>query len=179
MKRNKLFIRVPKDFQKLIDDLKENGYDSLHLPGGKSFDGKHSSFVVVWVSDFITKDVYLMTVPYRSSFHLEEKHKDSKKRETATETAKRELFEETGLVVESKDLFLFHEVQKFDNRRRSRRAFHFQYFFSLKKFMKVTDFKEEDFLIERSGETADPIFIPKKMVPKYLFYKHRIALGLK
>ena len=155
------------------------GYDSLHLPGGKSLNGKHSSFVVVWVSDFITKDVYLMTVPYRSSFHLNERLKGSNKKETPTETAKRELLEETGLVVGSKDLFLFHEVQKFDNRRRSRRAFHYQYFFSLKKVMEVTDFRSKDFLIGRSGETADPVFIPKKMVSKYLFYKHRIAIGLK
>jgi 8-oxo-dGTP pyrophosphatase MutT (NUDIX family) len=135
--------------------------------------------VVVWVSDFITKDVYLLTVPYRSSFHLKEKTKNSYKKETPAETARRELFEETGLIIENKDLFLFHEVQKFDNRRRSRRAFHFQYFFSIRKVMEVTDFNSKDFLIGRSGETADPVFIPKKMVSKYLFYKHRIAIGLK
>ena len=119
--------RIPKVFYRKLSELESGGFDSFHLPGGTSKDGKHSSFVIAWYYDEVTKDKYLLVLPYRSTFHQFEDIKISKQKERPEITAIREFYEEVGIRIKSEDLDFFDKISVPSNEKAE--EVHMKYFF--------------------------------------------------
>lgn len=158
---------------KLLDEeiarLREDGFDSLHLPGGRSKNGKHSAFVAMWFYDDITKDKYLLVVPYKSLFHKTEVNDISNEIETIKETAVREVEEETGIKIHISSLISV----KHKGLEGKRYSEHYKYFFV------YNDLKENQIpkeFLETSGEISSPFLITKRLVKKRLFRGHHYVL---
>jgi len=160
-----------------INELKSQGYDRIHLPGGTSIDGSFYSGVILAKYDSITKDVYFLGVPYCSSFHLNGRSNHNKKiGEVASQAALRELFEETGIQTTPENLDLVLEKKIPDNRSRGTLGqFHFKYFYLVTKFMgNMFNFDGPNPI---DGETAAPLWIPANLFVKTIFKGHLEAVN--
>jgi ADP-ribose pyrophosphatase YjhB (NUDIX family) len=97
-----------KAIKELLEKFKTQGYDRIDTPGGTDKDGRHYSGVFVFDYDEESKKIGFVGVPYASKHFLTEKGKQSSNHtkqdnETPKETARREVFEETGLKVDNLD----------------------------------------------------------------------------
>ena len=164
--------RIPKVFYSKLSELEKGGFDSFHLPGGTSKDGKHSSFVIAWYYDEVTKDKYLLVLPYKSRFHQIENIKISKQEETPEATAIREFKEEVGLKIKKEDLYFFDKISKPSNEIVG--EIHIKYFYIYKKNLDMSQLSAE--FSEKSGEIASPFFLKKSFIKKHLFQGHYYSL---
>ncbi|MEI7688949.1 MAG: NUDIX domain-containing protein [Candidatus Nomurabacteria bacterium] len=164
--------RIPKIFYSKLSELEKGGFDSFHLPGGTSKDGKHSSFVIAWYYDEITKDKYLLVLPYRSTFHQFENIEISKQKETPEVTAIREFYEEVGLKIKKQDLYFFDKISKPSNEIAGET--HTKYFYIYKNNLDISQLSAE--FSEKSGEVSSPFFLKKSFIKKHLFQGHYYSL---
>ena len=164
--------RIPKVFYSKLSELEKGGFDSFHLPGGKSKDGKHSSFVIAWYYDEITKDKYLLVLPYISAFHLYEDIKNSNEKETPEATAIREFYEEVGIRIKLEDLDFLDKISVSSNEIFG--EIHTKYFFIYKKSLDLSKLSAD--FREGSGEISSPFFLKKSFIKKHLFRGHYYSL---
>ena len=172
-KMSRMFLRNSKYLKERLAGLKEEeGFDSLHLPGGTSKDGKHSSFVVAWYYDRLLREKFLLVLPYKSLFYLTEKKDITGEKETPLKTAVRELKEETGIHIPMKDLKLFYKSLVGSNTKKG--DIHVKYFFHYTKSLGINQIPEDFF--EGLGEVSSPFFIKETLVKHCLFPGHYAAL---
>lgn len=164
--------RIPKVFYTKLSELESGGFDSFHLPGGTSKDGKHSSFVIAWYNDEVTKDKYLLVLPYKSRFHQDENIKLSTKKELPEVTAVREFYEEVGIKIKIEDLDFFDRISKPSNEIAGEK--HIKYFYIYKKNLDISQLSAE--FSEKSGEISSPFFLKKSFIRKHLFQGHYYSL---
>ncbi len=161
-----------------IAELQSQGYDRIHIPGGTSFDGSFYSGTIVAEYDPKTKEVYFLGVPYCSNYHIKNDNNHNKKSgETPEMTAARELQEETGLYVNTEDLFLVYKKDIPDNRPGKNGKFHTKYFYLVIKIsgnpLNLLDFPGASHI---DAETAAPIMIPSSLFVKSVFGGHLPAI---
>jgi uncharacterized protein YneR len=164
--------RIPKVFYSKLSELEKGGFDSFHLPGGTSKDGKHSSFVIAWYNDEVTKDKYLLVLPYKSKHHLSEDIKTSIQEETPEDTAVREFKEEVGLNIKKEDLYFFDKFSRPSNEVVG--EIHTKYFFIYKKNLDISQLSAD--FSDKSGEISSPFFLKKSFIRKHLFLGHYYSL---
>lgn len=167
-----MFYRNRKYLSEKLAELKKDDFDSLHLPGGTSKDGKHSSFVVAWYYDGLLQEKFLLVLPYKSEFYKTEKRDISGGKETPVKTATREIKEETGINISQKELHLFYK--SLVGCKNEKGMIHIKYFFHYTKSLDVTQIPEDFF--EGLGEVSSPFFIKDKLVKHCLFPGHYAAL---
>ena len=158
-----------------INELKFQGYDRIHLPGGTSKDGSYYAGAIIANYNITTKEVYFLGVPYSSNFHLRGENGHNKKfGELPDLTVIREIMEETGLQTTSSDLELIFEKKISDNRPGKHGQFHSKFFYL------ITEFTGNLFTFEGpnpiDGETAAPIWIPAPLFVKVVFGGHLQAV---
>ncbi len=158
-----------------INELKHQGYDTIHIPGGTSKDGSYYAGAIVAAYDIITKEVYLLGVPYNSRFHLNSENGHNKKfGETPEQTVIRELLEETGLQANREDLTVVWSKEVPDNRLGKSGQSH------KKTVYLITKFTGNLFTFEGpnpiDGETAAPLFIPATLFVGEVFKGHLEAV---
>lgn len=172
-----IFLSNEKILSK-IDQLKLIGYDQVRLPGGTSKDGSFYSGVVLLKYDPVNKSIFFLAVPYDSHYHRTGGEGNNNKRsdETPLETASRELFEETGVSVSEKDIFLFFSKDIPDNRPwKPKDSIHNRFFYVTDKFNEKNFFQFEG-PNPINAETAAPIWIPAELFMKVIYYGHLDAL---
>lgn len=170
------------DNSKLVDKLellKEQGFNQIKLPGGTSKDRKHYSGVIIFHYDSETKKTYFLGLPYNSDFHKKELDSGFDKKvegETPEQTAIREVMEETGLILELKDLKELLPARKEITVKKEEltTVVHTKHFFLADSFS-GTSF---EFIGENpiDGETAAPLWMPADLFKKELWIGHQKAL---
>ncbi len=169
----------PRVINRQIKHLRSLGYDSIRIPGGKSKGKTKYSGIFAFVVDPNTKRKYLICTPYNSSFHLKEKEKDSvdfldfnKDDENPKETAVREFWEETGILLSPERLDFIHKQFVLDNRIHwSQKIFHKKYFFSVTLDISILKHLKKESFFEKE-ETKGVILIPIKEISNFLYYRH-------
>ena len=161
------FLKKDKLIEKL-EELKEEGFDIVHLPGGSSWDNSFCSSVIVPVYNKDTKEMYFVGVPY-DSHYTDSNGNNKKANETPEETALRELQEECGIYGYQADLVYLpkssYDVP--DNTDADKR--HYKHYFLLKNF--------QGSLIEFEGHNridygiAAPLLFPASFFKEVLFKK--------
>lgn len=156
---------------KKINELKAQGFDKIHLPGGTSKDGSYYAGAVVALYDKITKEIYFLGVPYNSNFHFNGENSHNKKfGEIPEQTVIRELLEETGLHTNPENLKLIWDSSIPDNRSGKKGEFHLKFVYLVTDFTgNIFDFPGPN-PIDR--ETAAPLWIPSSLFFKLIFGGH-------
>lgn len=157
-----------------IEEFRSLGFDEIRIPGGSSLGEEHYSGVFLFVCDEASKKLFFLGVPYNSSYFKNGSGNSHTKKagETPAETARRELFEETGLLVEEKDLNLSYSYSVQD--RHDKKKLHTKYFFLTKEFQgTLSDFAIRPNPID--NETASPLWIPASLFKDLLYRGHQAA----
>lgn len=158
-----------------IQELKLQGFDQIRIPGGSSKDESHYSGVFVYEYDPESKQVYFLGVPYNSIHWKDNGSNGHTKKidEIATETACREVFEETGLNTEEQDLTLVSDC--FVPNKKDKTKKHIKNFYVCSIFTgNLHNFTGAN-LIDK--ETAAPVWIPVSIFIKILYKGHQAALN--
>lgn len=94
----------------LIRQFRLQGFNQIRTSGGSSYDEEYYSAVFIPQYDEESKQVFFLGLPYNSSFYKDNESNGHTKKEgeSPTETARREVLEETGLLVEESDLKLVY-----------------------------------------------------------------------
>ncbi|HLP86752.1 MAG TPA: NUDIX domain-containing protein [Candidatus Paceibacterota bacterium] len=159
-----------------INELKHQGFDTIHLPGGTSKDGSFYAGAVVVAYNVANREVYILGVPYNSNFHVNGGNGHNKKDgETPEQTVIRELFEETGLQIAVENLTLIWSKDIPDNRPGKLGNLH------LKRVYLVIEFNDKNFFTLEGPnpidhETATPLWIPAPLFVKLVFKGHLAAV---
>ena len=173
-------LRIEKNTNKInqkLGELVAQGFDRISLPGGTSIDGSFYAGAIVVSYDSKTKEFYFLGVPYNSRFYLKGESRHNKKSgETPEEAVIREVLEETGVQIISKNLTLAHTKSIPDNRPGKIGQNHCKYFYL------VTEFTGTLFTFDGpnpiDGETAAPIWIPAELFLKKIFRGHLDAVQI-
>ncbi|HAE36369.1 TPA: hypothetical protein DCX66_01025 [Candidatus Nomurabacteria bacterium] len=167
-----MFYRNRKFLEERLAEVLSEGYDSLHVPGGRSLDCTFSSFVFAWFYDQLLREKFLIVLPYKSDFFKLEITIPLKKRESPAQTAVREFAEETGIKISRSDLKLFHKFNVYEKGKE--RIAHTKYFFHYTKYLTLVEIPENFY--EALGEISSPFFIKSTLVKYFLFPGHYAAL---
>lgn len=169
-----------KEIMNYIMEIRNVGFDQIRLPGGTDKNFNHYSGIVVFRKNPENKETYFLGVPYNSNFYKTQKEDRSRKveGESVLQTARRELFEETGLVVEEEDLKEIPSARFVGKKynKEGDRIDHIKYFFLCPKVSgNLAEFGHAGNPIE--GETGSPIWIPGKLFKQVLSLKHQNAFN--
>jgi ADP-ribose pyrophosphatase YjhB (NUDIX family) len=165
------FETDPNVIKQKLEDLRAQGFDTIHLPGGTSKDGSCSSTVVI--VKFFKKEFYFVAMPYNSSAKTNGHNK--KDNESPEQIARREVMEETALSIELADLHPLFDVPVKDNRPEHVGKIHRKYFYFADTFTgNLFEFKGPSPIDD--GETAAPVMIPASLLMKIIFKGHLEAL---
>lgn len=171
-------FKTEEEITNLLGNLKTEGFDRIHLPGGTSLDGSIYAGVVLAKYEPINKITYVAGMPYNSNFFRTNERVRTYKMgmyETSEETAARETLEEVGVYVKKSDLSLVWESKTPDNRPRYLGQFHCKYFYL------ATEFTGEGLKFEGANlserETAAPLWIPAELFVKVIFGGHLKAVN--
>jgi len=158
----------------LIRQFRLQGFNQIRTSGGSSYDEEYYSAVFIPQYDKESKQVFFLGLPYNSSFYKDESNGHTKKEgESPTETARREVLEETGLLVEESDLKLVY-YSSVPNRKDVTKK-HTKYFYLVDNFKgTLYDFSDKPNPID--NETSTPIWIPANLFREILFEGHQKAL---
>jgi len=167
-----MFYRNRKFLEEILAELLKEGYDSLHLAGGKSLDCTFSSFVFAWFYDKLLREKFLIVLPYKSDFFKLEINIPLKVKESPVQTAVREFAEETGIKISPKDLRLFHTFEVYEKGKLG--AVHTKHFFHYTKYLTLQEIPENFY--EALGEISSPLFIKSSLVKSFLFPGHYAAI---
>ena len=171
---SRMFYRNRKFLEERLAQSREEGFDSLHLPGGTSQNGEHSAFVFAWFYDFLLKEKFLLVLPYKSDYWKSEIFFFNEIKESPIQTAVREFKEETGINISSKDLKLFHIINGHSNKDGENGVIHTKYFFHYTKYLTLEQIPSEYY--ETLGEISSPFMIRSSLVSHYLFSGHYAAI---
>ncbi len=194
----KMFERNIKHLKEGLDILKKENFDSLHLPGGQSPDGKHAcfGFFLSKNPNPIIKEIYLFVNPYKSLFHKMEKITQSDKKETPKQTLIRELEEEMGVHFNANNFKLIEKIHIDDNRednevskiqvisedikhKKVKNKFtHIKYFYLYEKELTDSQIRKISSYIpdENTDEISQGFFLRTDFVKRLLFWKHYAVL---
>jgi len=157
-----------------IKEFRSLGFDEIRIPGGSSLGEEHYSGVFIFACDHTKKQLFFLGVPYNSSFYKNGNNSNHTKKagELPTETARRELFEETGLLVEEGDLNLVFSYSIPD--RHDKMKMHHKNFYLTNKFLgTLSDFDTRPNPID--NETGSPLWIPASLFKGLLYKGHQQA----
>jgi hypothetical protein len=169
------FVENFEDVLSKINMLKDLGYTEIRSPGGTDLSGSYYSGVFICSYDKVSKQFFFLGIGYDPTFfkrnerdvHTKSREEDPRK------TGYREIFEETGLIVNEDDLDLVWSYQIPDRRNTSK--MHTRYFYFTEKYSGNL----HSFEIERanpiSAETSKPLWIPAKIFKQVLFKGHQEA----
>jgi len=162
------FLTIEELIEKM-EELKEEGFDRIHLPGGSSWDNSFCASTIVFVYDPDTKDVYFAGIPYNSNY-MNSNGNNKKQGETPEETAIREVLEECGVHGFKSDLLSLsksnYSVSDINDPERR----HFKYYFLLQIFSGEFFSFEGPNPIDQG--VAAPLLIPSRLFKEVLFKKH-------
>lgn len=157
-----------------INKLKTLGYDQIRTPGGSELKEVHYSGVFLYTYNIEKKQFFFLGVPYDSDFYLNHKSNGHTKKEdeSPTQTARREVYEETGLLVDEGDLDLILSYSV--KHRTDETKLHQKFFYMTSKFNgTLSNFLDQPNPID--NETSTPIWMSAKLFKKVLYYGHQQA----
>ena len=157
-----------------IKEFARVGFLEIRISGGSSKDESHYSGVFLYFYDKESKKMYFLCVTYDPMFYKKHDTNGHTKKigETKKETARRELYEETGLLVEEEDLELALTYSIKD--RRDETKTHTKCFYFTDKYSgTLSDFGYTPNPID--GETSTPFWLPAKVFKKVLYVGHQQA----
>lgn len=158
----------------LIRQFRLQDFDQIRTSGGSSYDEEYYSAVFIAQHDKQSKQVFFLGLPYNSSFYKDNESNGHTKKdgESPTETARREVLEETGLLIEESDLKLVY-YSSVSNRKDVTKK-HTKYFYLVDNFKgTLYDFSDKPNPID--NETSTPIWIPASLFREVLFEGHQKA----
>lgn len=154
--------------------LKTMGYTEIRFPGGTDKNYNHFSGVIIYKYKPELKKMFFLIVPYNPDFYKTQSENRSRKpdQENPEDTAVREVFEETGLVVPQDNLIEVEEA-RFIGKKNSGTGRHTKYWFLANEFTGIPAKFEAGNLIE--AETASPFWIEGSILKDNLSKKHMMA----
>lgn len=159
---------------KRIKCLNDLGFKQIRIPGGSSIDEEH--YAGTFLYRMVGKQMEFLGVPYNPEFYkTHESNGHTKKRgEIPTATARREVYEETGFLVNESDLELVHSFSI--PNRKDQSKMHVKYFYLTSRFSgTLSDFGDEHNPIDH--ETGTPLWIPYFKFKNVLYEGHQHALN--
>ncbi len=171
---SRMFYRNRVFLEERLAESREEGFDSLHLPGGTSLNGTHSAFIFAYFWDFLLQEKFLLVLPYKSDYWKLEIPIITNVKESPAKTAVREFREETGINLLQKNIRLFHIVTCKSITDGEKGAMHTKYFFHYTKYLTLKQIPNEYY--EALGEISCPILIKSSLLKDYLYAGHYAAI---
>lgn len=161
-----------EELEKKLEDLKNEGYSRIHLPGGTSKDGTYCCSDVIETYNIVTRDVYFLGVPYNPNSDQNGHNKRSD--ESIQATAVREAMEETGLIIKEENLIYLPKSSHVCPDRWTPEKPHNKHFFLVKDFSGTVFEFEGHNPIDLS--IAEPLWFPARYFKKVVFENHAYAV---
>ena len=162
------------DILKKITTHRSNNYDQIRILGGTSFNEEHYSGVFLFTYDKVTKKIYFLGVPYRSTYYKDHESNEHTKLqgEAPKDTGRRETFEECGYLLEKKNMDELRS-RPVPNRN-DKTKLHYRYFYFTDKFSgTLSDFGFGPNPID--GETSTALWISAKIFKEVLYRGHQAS----
>ena len=171
-------ILTDQELRDKLAVLAQQGFTQIKFSGGTAKNGEHYSGVELYYFNPKNKTLYFLGLPSNPTFHVkgDDESKYAKPEgESPKETGIREAKEETGYIIEAKDLIEIPKAEKMvPGKHPNPNQTH------TKKFFLAGEFSGEMHNFEgpnpKDAEIAAPLWFPAKMFKKILTKSHQEGL---
>ena len=156
----------------------KNRKEELRIPGGKSKNGDHASFGIIYRFNYQIQEIEILVVPYDPRFSPEEEipvpDHGSAEEQTFSEdprgTLEREILEETGIIAKS-----YHEIgrQSIRDNRPGKQGQHWKYLYCINVY-DDTNLRQAP---PKNSTIGTPFWVPLSLLSDYIFGHHMWMLN--